>query len=406
MHRLRTIATGIACLVIGFLSGFVVNDVLRISVISYIINFISTLNAEMIAAVAGSLAFIVATLTLWYSTLKSPDIRICEEPEFLLKEISKDTFDHHILDRFWFNPTGLVFANYGPRAGAFRPEIKFSCSKELEPFFKMYTCHFKIGDAQLEKTMYAPIRDKECLIVKVDLYVDFCDWKKSFDSKLVEQDGIKDVLCQADQENKQRFSKFCSILKPGMYIGRIDIRARQTTRNKIFGTEMRERDHFVGLDRGLINEELIGNFQSCLKRWDDIEPSYILDEVREIAKDLDNLHAPLYSNFRRLMGAEELTSLNYDLLRSWKGKYEGYETKRAIADFLIRRTKLDVDFSKYEPDVSKVNRMIEVNREFLSPEVSADIKKIGDPLKKKTSDLIEKVQKLQGILNSCIKSNV
>lgn len=338
--------------------------------------------------------------------LRGPDIKICEKPEFVLEKIAKDSFNYYIPDRFRFAPTRLVCLNHGPRTGAFRPEIKFNCSKEFRPFFKRHYCSLKTDGKPLEETTYIPIRDQECLIVEVDSYVEFLDWKKNFDFKPVKPERIKDVLCQADQHNKQRFSDFCSILKPGMRIGRIDIRSRQTTRGWKFQTVMKEKNHFPNLDGGVIDEELVGNFQSCLKRWDDIEPSKILEEVREIEKDLGKeLYTPLDSNFRGLF-LEELTSLKYDILASWKRKCEGHEAKKAIADFLIRSTNLDVDFSKYEPEVSKVNRMIELNREILSPQVSADIEKMRDPLRMETTDLMVKVQNLQGILVSCIKSNL
>ncbi len=360
--------------------------------------------SNAIIAIFTTFTVIIAVVELSHR-LGGPDIKICEKPEFVLEKISKDSFNY-IPDKFRFAPTRLVYLNHGPRTGAFRLDIEFNCSKEYRPFFKRHYYYFKTDGKPLEKTTYIPIRDKECLIVEVNSYLKFCDWKKNFDFKPEKPDRIKDVLCQADQQNKQRFSDFCSTLKPGMPIGRIDIRSRQTIRERIGRIVMKEKNHFSNLDGGVIDEELVGNFQSCLKRWDDIEPSYILEEVREIAKDLDKLHADLYTNFRRLMDVEDLTSLSYNLLSSWKRKYEGYKTKEGIADFLILSMNLDIDFSKYEADVSKVNRMIELNREILSPEVSADIERMRDPLKMKTSDLIKKVQELQGILISCIKSNV
>ncbi len=342
--------------------------------------------SNAIIAIFTAFTVIIAFFEL-SQRLRGPDIKICEKPEFVLDRIPQDYFNHFIPDRFGFTPTRLVYLNHGPRTGAFRPNIEFNCSKEFRPFFKMHDYSLKIDGKQLEKTTYVPIRDKECLIVEVNSSLKFCDWKKNFDFKPVKPDRIKDVLCQADQQNKKRFSDFCSTLKPGMPIGRIDIRTRQTIRERIGRIVMKEKKNFPNLDGGVIDEELVGNFQSCLKRWDDIEPDYILKRVGEIQKDLNKeLYEPLEMNFKRFFGVSELTSpeyrpLKYDLLSNWTRTYEGYETKKDIADFLIRSMELDTQFSEYEAEVRKVNGLMELNLEIFSAQVSVEIEKMRESFK-------------------------
>jgi len=407
MNRLRTSVTGLVCFVIGFLLGFVVNDSLHIPLMSHLIKIISTLNAEWITAFTGSLAFIVATLTLWYSTLKSADIKICEKPEFTLEKISKDSFNYYIPDTFRFAPTRLVFLNHGPRAGAFMPEIKFNCSEKLRPFFKRHSCYLKLDDKNLEKSMYLGIREKECLIIEVSLMVEFHDWKEYFDSGPVEPERIRDVLCQTDQRNKQRFSNFCSILEPKMFIGKIDIRTRQTTRSKIFWTGMEEKSHFMGLGGGLVDEELIGNFQSCLIRWDDIKPNPILERIPDVEKDLEKeLLTPLYDNYRRLKDYEQLDSLRPVPLDSWMRSCEGHGVKKDVANFLIRSMNLDSSFSKYNAEVNKFNKAMELYRQISPGKPAVGDDKRMDPLIDMSSDLIKKVEELRGVLRSCLMSNV
>ena len=402
MNKQRTIATGL-CLTIGFLFGFAVNSASHIPVLLYLADFISLFKAEWLAAISGFAAFIVAIFALWHSTLKSPDIKICEEPKFELKR-SKDESNHYIPHRFWFEPVRLVYLNHGPRAGAFMPRIEFSCSKEFKRFFRSFYCPLKVDDKPLEKMTYVPIRDRECLIVGVvDSYVEFCDWKKDFDSKPVNEDEIAGVLCQADQHNKQQFSNFCSILKPGMRLGRIDIWSRQTTLGWKLQMVMKEKNHFPNLDGGVIDEESVDNFQSYLKRWDNINPNCILGEIRDIKKNIEKeLESPLHANFSSLINPEELTPLQEGILNSWKSRCEGHEPKKKIAEFLIRSMKLDSDFSMYEAEVRKFNRALEISRDSIRDSLSVSVKAMRDPLKNKTGNLLRRIRTLLNILESCL----
>lgn len=53
-------------------------------------------------------ALIISSLTLWFSHLKGPDLRLCNEPKTELEEWTRDTLKHYVSQNYIPSPLNLV----------------------------------------------------------------------------------------------------------------------------------------------------------------------------------------------------------------------------------------------------------------------------------------------------------
>jgi hypothetical protein len=297
---------------------------------------------EWIAATFAFAALTVSLLSLWYTSLKGPDIVLCEVPRFSQRKTSSDIFDRFIPHEL-YSEAHLLFLNNGTVSGVLRLEARFEPTTELKPFFERANLSFVVGDKSHQATV-PPIslREKESCMVVVQISVEFVNWKRHFDSEPVPKDEIHDALCSADIMNKRRFHDFCAVLKPGMHIGKVNIESRQTVRSGLSGTKMTHKNLVADLSIGVIDEELVHNYGTSATRWDAIDPSAILTELRGIHDDLGRLVLdPVEENLKRLMGLTQLESLKTDLSLAMKRRFEGYHDQAAIIEFVMRSTGLD-----------------------------------------------------------------
>jgi len=296
---------------------------------------------EWITAPLAFLALIISVLSLWYTSLKGPDIILCEEPSFVLEEIPREAFDHYIPHTL-SSETRLLFVNNGTVSGVLRLNVSFEPTIELKPFFDKANFSFTVGADHHERTMpLISISEKESRMIVIRLSVELVNWKKCFADEPVPKDEIYNVLRKADWKNKQRFHDFCAVLKPGMHIGKVSIGSNRTVRGGLSGTKMIQRSLVSDLSTGVIAEDLMSNFRFSATKWDTIDPDAILTELRAIHDDFDRLlRAPLEQNIKKLMGLE-LGSLHTDLFLAIKRRCMGYDDRAAIVDFVIRSSGLD-----------------------------------------------------------------
>jgi hypothetical protein len=271
-------------------------------------------------------ALIVSTLTLWFTTLKGPDIDLCEKPVF--SQEVRGPFDAFIPDTILYS-SNLVFLNNGTVSGTLGLDACFEPSKELAPYFKNATFQFGTEPHRYTSSASMPpisIADKESAVIYIESTVELHDWKKHFSHEPVSKEQIRDVLCQADRENKKRFSDFCATIREGMHIGTISIKSRQSTR-RWFGFRsptMKEQIMIDGDPIGTFNEDLINNFRAWRKRWDTIDPNVILMELRPIRENLmKELSGPIEGNLKQLEGSDPNASLWSDLLRAVRNSAQG-----------------------------------------------------------------------------------
>jgi hypothetical protein len=135
---------------------------------------------EWITAPLALLALIISVLSLWYSSLKGPDMVLCEKPCFVLEEIPREAFDHYVPHTL-SSETRLLLVNNGTVSGVLRLNISFEPTIELKPFFDKATFSFTLGPGHHEGTMPPiSISEKESCMIAIRLSVEFVNWKKYF----------------------------------------------------------------------------------------------------------------------------------------------------------------------------------------------------------------------------------
>lgn len=359
---------------------------------------------ESITAVGAFAAFIVSLFTLWFTSLKGPNIVLCERPQFIQKKIPRETFVHIIPDTIFFE-TNLTFLNNGTASGVFGLSAHFEPVNELSSFFKRYGFMFGTEPHKFTSSLTmlpTSIGEKGSIVVNITLTVVFHDWKNRFVHEPVSKEEVREVLCQADKENRRRFSEFCAVLKADMHIGTVSIKSYQTTRKGMEERVLVDSQHI-----GVFDEELIRDFRSWEERWDTIHPDAILAELRRIREEYrKNLCEPVEQNLKKLKGLVPISSLETDLLDSVRRRFDGFETRTAVNDFILRSAQLDTRLKEYDSRTEEWNRKFRMlGEQPLNARLAEIFRAESDELKKESEHLCVEITNLLNTLQECYMSN-
>jgi len=357
---------------------------------------------EWITAPLAFLALIMSVLSLWYTSLKGPDIVLCEKPSFILEEIPREAFDHYLPHKL-SSEARLLLVNNGTVSGVLRLNISFEPTIELKPFFDKATFSFTVGAGHHEGTMPPiSISEKESCMIAIRLSVGLVNWKKYFAHDPVTKDEIHNILRKADWENKQRFDDFSAVLKPGMHIGKVNIRSNQTARTGLSGTKMVQRSLAHGLNIGVVTEDLIRNFRVSRTKWDTIDPNAILTELHAIHDHFDRqLREPVEQNVKILMGVRDIGSLQTDLFQAIKNRCIGYDSIAAILDFIMHSSGLDSRLTEYDTKTSEWNRRFRLYKENPSNNLEEALLNEKASLEKESLAIDVEILQMMQILKDC-----
>lgn len=361
---------------------------------------------ESITPLLAFLAVILSILSLWFTSLKGPDIVLCNKPEFASERIPRQTFERIIPDDLSCSGD-LIFLNKGTVSGVLTVEARFEPANWLKPFFQSSRFSFKINGTPHEKSMPPiPIREKESSVVGISLWVELHNWKKYFEHAPVTEDEMRKVLCDADNENKSRFDGFCAKLEPSMPIVPIGIKSYQTMRKNLFWTRIDYKDLIVDQNVGVIREDLIDGFRSCDERWDTLEPDAILMELREIHRLLEGvMYKPIEENMKKLMGIVGGKTLNTDLFDELRRRYEGYDSRMAMVGFVLRSVNLESRLVGYDSRTREWNRKFNLFQEDQSNEALEEaLKKEKVFLDEESGPIAVELKRVQAILQDCYLS--
>lgn len=366
----------------------------------------SAVVTESVTALLAFIAVILAILSLWFTSLKGPDIVLCNKPEFTLQKIPRQTFERIIPDEL-FCSGDMFFLNKGTVSGVLTLEARFEPANWLKPFFQSSRFSFKINGTQHEKSMPPiSIREKESSVICISLYVELHDWKKYFEHAPVSEDEMRKILCDADNENKSRVHGFCAKLEPSMPIGTIGVKSYQTMRRNLFWTSIDYKDLIVDQNVGVISKDLIDGFRSCDERWDTLEPDAILMILREIHRLLEDvMYKSIEENMKKLMGIVEGRTLNTDLFDELTRKCEGYDSRMAMVDFVLRSANLESRLVEYDSRTREWNRKFNLFQEDQSNEALEEaLKKEKIFLDEESGLMAVELSKVQAILQDCYLS--
>ncbi|MFC1505459.1 hypothetical protein ACFLQ6_00145 [Thermoproteota archaeon] len=386
----------ILIIILGYYIGFWSNFFHAVNII------VPEIDPQWATSMIAFFAFIIATVSLWFGSLKGPDLVLCEIPSFELREIPKDNFKHYIPNDLSFLPIQLIFLNNGSRSGVLKLELSFKPSKILESHIDKFKYSIRINEVSFEKPPYIVIKERESSIIEVRASLDLFYWKEHFHSNPVKEEDVKDVLTNADQLNEARFETFCESLVSESKIGKISLNSRQTMKKWIFWTQLKDKNLFENLDAGTIDQKLIDNFKISMNKWDEIKPQYILMDVKEINNEIDKkLIDPLKNNHVKLMHIKERLSLETKILEGWKRSYDGYRSKKVIVDFISSCFNFEMMFSKYDSNAFRYNRMKDNLDEHSSEYTVSKVKRQTRDLVTENELLIQKILGMKKILTSC-----
>lgn len=366
----------------------------------------SAVETESITALLAFLAVTLSILSLWFTSLKGPDIVLCNKPEFTSERIPRRTFER-IIPHDFLCSGDLIFLNKGTVSGVMTLEAIFEPANWLKPFFQSSRFSFKINGTPHEKSMPPmSIREKESSVICISLSVEMHKWKKYFEHAPVSKDEMRKVLCDADIENKSRFHGFCAKLEPSMPIGAIGIKSYQTMRRNLFWTSIDYKDLILAQNVGVISKELIDGFRSCDERWDTLDPDAILMELREIHRLLEVvMYKPIEENMKKLMGIVGGGTLNTDLFDELTRRCEGYASRMAMASFVLRSVNLESRLVGYDSRTREWNRKFNLFQEDQSNEALEEALKKEKVFLDEESGLIAiELSKVQANLQDCYLS--
>lgn len=359
---------------------------------------------EWITAPLALLALTISVLSLWYSSLKGPDIVLCEKPCFVLEEIPREAFDHYVPHTL-SSETRLLLVNNGTVSGVLKLNISFEPTIELKPFFDKATFSFTVGVDHHDRTMPPiSISEKESCMITVRLSVEFVNWKKYFAHDPVTKDEIHNSLRKVDWENKQRFDDFVAVLKPGMDIGKVDIRSNQTARTGLSGKiKMVQRSLADDLSIGVVTEDLTRNFRLSGTKWDTIDPNAILEELHAIHDHFDReLREPVEQNVTTLvMGLRDIGSLKTDLFQAIKNRCIGHDSIAAIVDFIMHSSGLDSRLAEYDTKTSEWNRRFRLYKENPSNNLEEALLNEKESLEKESLAIEVEILQMMKVLKDC-----
>lgn len=361
------------------------------------------ISLELIVAVCS---LSVAAVTVWLGFLKGPDITLYGSPKFDMKKI--DWSEIKLIPyAIQFSPAQLIFINEGARSGAIRLETFLRPSKEFDSFFSKHSCLFKRDNEPIwrDHMPYISIPDRESLIIEVEITAEFHDWKDYFDSEPVSKNEIQNILCQADDRNRKRFSDFCSMLKPGMCIGEISIDSMQTMG---FLRGLRPKS-LLRRAIGNVDQEVIDGFKLCLTKWDDIERYRILKEVQGVDAKIESLlQHPLKDLLTRIENKGPLQEFKSDFWYDLKRSMQGYRLMEKLVDFIFKSYTLESKIKQFGRQADRFNDDLQIYRRLREDLRKKEVKKQEDllaqsnALKEEIKDLLNEIESLRNVLGRCV----
>lgn len=387
-----------------FLLGFLIGGDSRILILqNYTINLnYSWIDPDWITAIVASLAFAIAAMTLWFGSLKGPDIDICEKPTFALQKIPEEQLDYTIPHELNFAPAQLIFLNNGTRSGVLKLSISFEPADWIKSYFDRVRCEFKVREKCYSEMPYTSTEFGESLIVEVRITVLLHDWKRYFKCDPVGKAELPGILCSADESNHERLESFCQTLRSDKAIGSITIISEQSSRTSPFTIRMVKKEIIENTAVGIMDEDFINVFQRGLQQWDRIEPYFILSMLQRIEQYLPTIKSCLNDDLARLEQADELKTLGDNLWLNVRSHYTGLETEERILSFILKSLGLEARIKQYDAATRNYNRLLgDFKKDYDSKELIGLIREQAQTLKESGRQLIAEVEKLSEMLRTC-----
>ncbi len=245
--------------------------------------------------VASSIAAIAALLTLWFTSLRGPDIELLSKKSASYTE--DDFHSYRMLSSINLRELELVFTNNGSRTG-----LIAGVNVELQPeawFAKYYrgvkaeilaSSQGQLNYPQAATSQTVSISRGSNKIVQLSCAISTTEWKvhpNELDPSLPLGQAIRKGL----DSNRGLFEEFVKALNDEHPIGKLSVTVTLTARKWGYKSVLRDR-RIADYDLPPLSPKLKENFQKSLALWDDIYPEYqrvvsdAVSEVRRIASPI------------------------------------------------------------------------------------------------------------------------
>ena len=236
--------------------------------------------------VLSSLTAIIALLTLWFTSLRGPDIQLLSKKN---ASYADDNFyPYHVLSSINLRELELVFANNGSRTG-----LITSVYVELQPeaWFAKYYRGVKAeilasSQGQLPTTTQSvSISRGSNKIVRLSCMISTIEWKahpNELDPSLALGQAIRKGL----DSNREPFEEFAKALDDKRPIGKLSITVTLTARRWGYKSILKDRT-IADYDLPPLSPKLQENFQKSLALWEDTYPEFqrvVNDAVSEVRR--------------------------------------------------------------------------------------------------------------------------
>ena len=233
-------------------------------------------NPAVLAAIFSAIAAAVSALTLWFTSLKGPDIELVNtlSPKIQVEDTPLDRFVEYVPRWFALEPIELVFVNNGSKAGMITAlRVDFRPSREFEPFFEELSSEVEIELPKPKQADYptqgvpVSIREGDNSVMSVKCTVYTIRWKDPRFQDIPEGSNIRALIQGTLEANRQKLASFLNFLHSGKPLGNLTLYITYSYRSWI---KIRLKMKQLVAPMEVVNsfKDAIKGYESCLKYWD------------------------------------------------------------------------------------------------------------------------------------------
>lgn len=302
------------------------------------------LDPVVLAAIFSAIAAAVSTLTLWFTSLKGPDIELVNtlSPKIQVEDTPLDRFVEYVPYWFALKPIELVFVNNGSKAGMITAlRVDFRPSREFEPFFEELSFEPEIELPRPKQADYptqgvpVSIREGDNSVIRVKCTVDMIRWKDSRFQDIPEGSNIRVLVEGALEANRQKLASFLNFLYSGKPLGNLTLYITYSCRGWV---KIRLKTKQLVPPIEVVNsfKDAIKGYENCLKYWDN-RRSRLEDLLKHVAQTPDIFDGRLKVILVQLDKPIEKGRIN--VLPNLGDVWKQFNNKPEIQKFALEREK-------------------------------------------------------------------
>jgi len=358
----------------------------------------------VLSVIFSAIAATVSALTLWFTSLKGPDIDLVSMPntKTYTEDIRLERFMEYI--PFWFElePIELVFANSGSRAGVITGlKLDFKPSSGFEPFFRELITQLKRELPKVEQTDYAAslpvsIREGDNCILKAGGTIYTVKWKDPEFENIPEGSNIRVLVEDALKANRRKLEQFLNFLYSGKPIGSFTLDVTYTYRSW-FGIKLKTKQLLGSIEVVNSFKDALKGWENCLREWDDRRSRRedFSKEILEVPKMFSDILKTILDQLIKFVERGELNQLP-----TFDDRLRDFNQKPEIKRFALEREKgVIFQLKSLNNKINEFNQEVAAASTFLHEKIEATrmtrLKSLGTQIKELVTERISELEKIR-----------